>query len=418
MTTVTNLVCSKCGTVYAPKENQVMCKENHTNRLDILYDYERVKETLTKEALKRRNPKGIWRYEELMPVDKRYGVTLGEGGTPLIKAARLGEKLGLSNLYLKDDTRNPTGSFKDRAMAVGVAKAVEKGVRSVVTASSGNAAAALSAYSAKAGLECVAFVLDTASSGKLAQLSLYGAKIIRVRGIESGEDPTVKMMLETVRRKNWYPCPSFGPFNPYQVEGPKTISYELSEQFNWSVQDWVLVPTGSTCLLTGVWKGYRDFQEIGFIDEIPRLVPVQPAGNSPFVRAVKNKLTFEDIRAEPHPSTIASGLSDPFPWDGDAALKAVNESGGTAVSVDDKLIAQAVRDLAKYEGILAEPSGAAALAGLVQMLEDKAIDKNDRVVVLVTGSGLKDVNFLSSLMDELPPTIDANPEQLDKILRN
>lgn len=182
-----------------------------------------------------------------MPVSKICGKARRRGH-PLIKAERLAENLGLKGLYLN---RNPTASFKDRAMAVGVAKAVEMGVRTT-TASSGNAAAALAAYSAKARMDTVAFVLENASEGKIAQLLLYGAKVAKVRGLESGSDPTVKMMLEVVKRKWWYPCPSFGPFNPYQVEGPKAISYELAEQFGWKPFNWIFVPTGSGCLATGI----------------------------------------------------------------------------------------------------------------------------------------------------------------------
>ncbi len=211
---VEKMACSKCRKEYDPHENPLMC--NDLGRIDIYYDYEAVKEALTKETLRNRG-NDTWRWKELMPVDEKYATKLGEGGTPLIKAERLAEELGLNELYLKDETRNPTASFKDRAMAVGVAKAVEMGVKVAATASSGNAAAALAAYSAKAGINTVAFVLESASEGKIAQLLLYGAKVVKVRGLESGRDPTVKMLLEVVKRRGWYPCPSFGPFNPYQV---------------------------------------------------------------------------------------------------------------------------------------------------------------------------------------------------------
>ena len=352
----------------------------------------------------------------LKRLNEKYAVKLGEGGTPLIKATRLAEKYGLKELYIKDETRNPTGSFKDRSMSVSVAKAVELGVKVATTASSGNAAAALAAYSAKANIKTVAFVLSTVSESKVAQLKLYGASVIKVRGIETGEDPTVKMMLAAVREMGWYPSPSFGPFNPYQVEGPKAISFELAEQFNWEPYDWVLVPTGSSCLLAGIWKGVRDLREIGFTGYYPHLVAVQPEGNSALVRAIKAGLDFDQIEPEKHPHTIAAGLEDPYPWDGDAALEGIRKTRGTGEVASDDEIAQAVKDLAKYEGIFAEPSGAAALGALGKLINDHVIDRSDRIVVLVTGSGFKDLAFAQAQYTE-PPEIDADMAQLKQALK-
>jgi threonine synthase len=392
----------------------VMCEKEDLGRLDIYYDYEKVKETLTTDSLAGR-PRDVWRWAELLPSYEKFAARLAEGGTPLLKAPRLGERIGIRNLYLKDETRNPTGSFKDRAMAVSVAKAVEKKVRTVTTASSGNAAAALSAYAARAGLEAVAFVLDSASDAKVSQLVLFGAKVIKVRGIERGEDPSVKMMLEAVRRRGWYPSPSFGPFNPYQVEGPKTISLELAEGLGWKGYDWLLAPTGSSCLAAGLWKGLRDLRETGLAEEYPRLVPVQPAGNSALVRAIKGGIPARKIGAEPHPSTVASGLEDPYPWDADCTMEGVAQTRGLGETVTDQEILEAVRDLAKYEGIFAEPSGAAALAGARKLRAAGAIEGGDSVVVLVTGSGLKDVEAVKRLVGPVP-VIDPTVEDLERVL--
>jgi threonine synthase len=414
MSYIAKLVCSRCKKAYDPKDIPVLCDKGDLGRLDIVYDYEKIKDALDKEdvALRYRD---IWKWKEFLPVDERFAIRLGEGATPLIRAERLGEKLGLRNLYLKDETRNPTGSFKDRAMAIGVAKGREKGVKVVTTASSGNAAAALAAYAAKAGLGTVAFVLESASKGKIAQLNLYGAKVVKVRRRREGEDPTVMMMLEATKRKGWYPCPSFGPFNPYQVEGPKTISYELAEEFRWNSYDWVFVPTGSGCLLTGLWKGMQDLVKVGFVEYVPKLVAVQPKGNSPLVRAIKEGRRFEEIEPEKNPSTIATGLSDPFPWDGDMALEGVKGSNGTGVAPSDEEIMEAVKDLAKYEGVFAEPSGAAGLAGLKKVVEEGVVDKDERVVVLVTGTGLKDVELIEGLVRETP-IIDPDPRLIDAMV--
>jgi len=260
----------------------------------------------------------------------------------------------------------------------------------VAIASSGNAAASLAAYSAAAGIRCHAFVPPDAGSGKIAQLLLFGASITRCEQEKEGEDPTVQAMLEAVERHGYYPCPSFGPFNPYQVEGPKTMAYELYEQRDWESIDAILVPTGSGCLLTGIWKGVRDFKELDLIDSYPRIIAVQPEGNRALVQAIRKGMGMDGLVPEPYPASVAGGLLDPYPWDGDAAMTGVKATGGTGISVSDREILGAVKKLAAYEGVFAEPSGAAGLAGLERLLSEGDIKKGDRVAVLVTGSGLKD----------------------------
>jgi len=415
MAYVTHLRCSRCGSEYRLEDGKVICDRDDLGRLDIYYDYEAISRTLTKEALEKRRG-GVWRYFELLPVSRRSSiVSLGEGGTPMIRSERLSRHLGLKNLYLKDETRNPTASFKDRSMTVGVSKAVELGVKKTCTASSGNAAAALAAYSAKAGLECYAFVLEEASIGKISQLQLYGAKVFRVRRVEEGVDPTVQLLRLVVKNYGWYPCPSFGPFNPYQVEGPKTISYEIVEQLGWRIPDWILIPTGSSCLLAGIWKGLRDYYELGWIDHLPRLAAIQSTGNAPFVRAFKEGMDPMNIEPWRNPRTVASGLMDPYPWDGDAGLIALKETDGVAEAVPDDLILEAQKLLASMEGVFAEPSGAAGLAGAMKLLEDGVIDPSDEVVVLVTGSGLKDPDIVKSMFAE-PPMIGPSLEEFRRML--
>ena len=387
---VKRLVCSKCGTKYEPSRSPVMCRNRDLGRLDVVYDYDRVGERIDRRALAARNLRDIWRYEELLPVASQFAVRLGEGGTPLVRSGRLGDKLGMKHLFLKDDTRNPTASFKDRAMAVGSAKAVELKKRDVAIASSGNAAASLAAYSAAAGLKCHAFVPPDAAAGKIAQLLLFGASIKKCEQVREGEDATVQAMLAAVDRYGYYPCPSFGPFNPYQVEGPKTMVYEVYEQREWEALDAVIVPTGSGCLLTGIWKGIRDLKELGLIGTYPRVIAVQPSGNQALVKAIQKRTPIEEFVPEPHPESVAGGLLDPYPWDGDAVMEGVKKTRGTGVSVSDREILRSVRELAAYEGIFAEPSGAAGLAGLEKLLSDGDIDKGERVAVLVTGSGLKE----------------------------
>ena len=390
MSYVESLVCSKCGTKYEPEENPVMCRKKDLGRLDMVYDYDGVSELFGRDSLRSRKSSGVWRYEELLPVRPRFAVKLGEGGTPLIPSRRLGEKLGMKHLFLKDDTRNPTASFKDRAMAVGAAKAVEMKKRHVAIASSGNAAASLAAYSAAAGMKCHAFVPPDAAAGKIAQLLLYGASITRCEQVKEGEDATVQAMLASVEKFGYYPCPSFGPFNPYQVEGPKTLVYELYEQTGWEGVDSIFVPTGSGCLLTGVWKGLQDLKALDLLKSFPRIMAVQPEGNRALVKAIQDGTGMDGLVPEPYPKSVAGGLLDPYPWDGDAAIAGVRKTRGSGVSVSDREILRSVRELAAYEGIFAEPSGAAGLAGLKKLLAEGKVGADERVGVLVTGSGLKE----------------------------
>lgn len=413
---VKEMRCARCGKRYDPNSGPIRCANRDDGRLDIYYDYEALKEVLSPAALSKRE-KGVWKYRELLPiVDSGNIISLGEGGVPLIHGRRLGEKIGLRELLLLDDTRNPTGSFKDRPMTVGVSKAVELGYETVVSASSGNAAVALSAYSAKAGLRCITFVPEMASEAKLVQLTMFGAEAVRVRGLESGEDPTVKMLKDACDRYGWYPCPSFGPMNPYQAEGPKTMSFEIVEGLGWTTPDWVFVPVGAGGALAGNWKGYRDLEELGVMKSKPRMAAIQSAGCAPVVRAYEEAADPMKIRAWDRPESVASGLMDPFPWDGDAALNAVRESHGTAAAVSNEEILEAQRLLAKTEGIFAEPSGATSLAGLMKLVATGGVEKSDSAVVEITGSGLKDLQIAARGMREVP-LIGASIEELERVLK-
>ena len=343
-------------------------------------------------------------------------VSLGEGGTPLLESRRLAKELGVGELFIKDETRNPTWSFKDRPMTVGVSKAVEDGATTLASASSGNAAAALAAYCARAGRECFCFVPDIAPMGKIAQLILYGAKVVRLRGLHKGDDPTVRLLRQACAAYGWTPCPSFGPFNPYQAEGPKTLAYEIVEQLEWQVPDVVYVQVGAGGLLGGQWRGFTEFHELGLVDRLPCMVAVQATGCAPLVRAFKEERPPFEIRAWDRPHTVAEGLCDPFPWDGDAALKAVRESEGTAIAVGDELILKAQRLLAKYEGIFVEPTGATGLAGLIHRLELGQQDPDETIVVEATGGGLKDPDSALRAVQP-PPVINPDLQQLRSALK-
>ncbi len=408
------LKCIKCGRKHKPARALYNCKKCG-GKLEILYDYDAVADKIDKKTLAKRAA-GVWKYLELLPItNAKKIVTLGEGGTPLLEVRNLARKLRMKHLWLKDETRNPTASFKDRPMSVGISKAIEFGAKAVVTASSGNAAIALGAYSAKAGIDCYAFVPAEISAAKLAQLSIYGAHVIKAAPKGVG-DPAYELMRMACERYGWHPIPSCGLFNPYQPEGSKTISYEVCEQLGWRVPDWVMMPTGAGTLLSGNAKGYFEFKRLGFIKEIPRLAAIQAEGCAPLVKGFKENTQPYEIPTWENPQTVAGGLADPYPWDADTAIPAIKKSKGAAETVSDEEILSAEKLLAKIEGVFAEPSGAAGLAGLIKLLKAGVIDRQDVVVVEITGGGLKDQKTAMQLVRE-PPTIEPELKQLERLIR-
>lgn len=392
--------CAKCGKTYT--EDDVPANDGCGGRIDFQLDLEPLKDRITKEVLNRREG-GLWKYFEFMPLRNRTrAVSLGEGGTPLIASKRLAEAWNLKNLILKNETVNPSGSFKDRPVCVGVSRAYEDNAETVSAASSGNAAAAMSAYAARAGLRAVVFVPEDAPAGKLIHLRALGAKVFRVRKATEGVDPTTTLLKAACAEFGWTPTPSFGPFNCFQFEGTKSLGYEIAEQMSWDPPDWVLFPTGSGGLMAGTMKGLWEFQQMGFIDSMPRPVVVQPEGCAPIVRAFTENQDPLGIKPWDSNKTIAGGLADPFPWDGDAALRYLKLADGEVISVSDAAIEEALVDLGRLEGIFAEPSGVAALAGLRELVESGTIERQERVLVPITGSGFKDLATPDRLTPQVP----------------
>lgn len=409
---ILELRCLRCGRRHRPSRGLYTCGKCG-GKLDVIYDYEAVAAKISRIELSKRKG-GVWKYFELLPLARKKNiVSLGEGGTPLIPARNLAKELKMKYLFLKDETRNPTSSFKDRPMSVGVSKAVEFGARTVVCASSGNAAIALAAYAAKAGIKCYAYVPAGAPESKVAQLLMHGARVVQPKAGGAG-DPTYQLMLQSWKKFGWHPIPSGGAFNPYQPEGSKTISYEICEQLGWQAPDWVIVPTGAGTLLSGNAKGYFEFEQIGLIKGVPRLVAIQAEGCAPIVKAFREGTPPYEIPPWPDPRTVAGGLIDPYPWDADTAIPAIKRSGGTAETVNDAEILEAVKRLARSEGIFAEPSGAAGLAGLKKLLDGGVVSRSDVVVVEVTGGGLKDVATALKMV-ERPEVIEPKLEQLQKL---
>jgi threonine synthase len=293
---------------------------------------------------------------------------------------------------------------------VGVSRAFEDGATTVSAASSGNAAAAMSSYAARAGLQAVVFVPEDAPAGKLIHLRTLGAKVFRVKKVQQGVDPTTTLLRAACAEFGWTATPSFGPFNCFQFEGTKSLGYEIAEQSSWSSPDWILFPTGSGGLMAGTMKGLWEFQQMDLIDTLPRPVVVQPEGCSPIVRAFKEGQDPLNIIPWESNETVAGGLADPFPWDGDAALKYLNLADGETVAVTDEAIEEALIALGKLEGIFAEPSGVAALAGLKELVEQGVIDRSDMIVVPITGSGFKDLATPDRLTPEVPVILPETSE--------
>jgi threonine synthase len=397
---IRSIRCAKCGKEY--NEHNVPPNDGCGGRIDFEFDLETLKETLTRDSLGARK-NGLWKYFDLMPLRNRQSiVTLGEGNTPLLRSRRLADEWKLKGLLLKNEIFNPSGSFKDRPICVGVSRAYEDGATTVSAASSGNAAAAMSAYAARAGLQAVVFVPEDAPAGKLIHLRTLGAKVFRVKKVQQGVDPTTTLLRAACAEFGWTATPSFGPFNCFQFEGTKSLGYEIAEQSGWNPPDWILFPTGSGGLMAGTMKGLWEFKQMGLIDILPRPVVVQPEGCSPIVRAFKEGQDPLNIIPWDSNETVAGGLADPFPWDGDAALKYLKIADGEAVSVTDQAIEEALVALGKLEGIFAEPSGVAALAGLKELVEQGVINRSDRIVVPITGSGFKDLATPDRLTPKVP----------------
>ncbi len=379
--------CLICGKEYAPDEVEYVCPD-HGNEgiLDVRYDYERIGRQFSRAELAENRDYSIWRYKPLMPVRPDAEVPpLRVGWTPLYPAPRLAADLGLEQLWVKDDGRQPTASYKDRASAVAVVKAREKGAEIITTASTGNAAAALSGLCASVGQANVIFVPESAPQAKIAQLLVFGSTVMLVRG---SYDDAFELCLEAAGEYGWYNRNT--AYNPYMTEGKKTASLEICEQLAWQAPDVIVVSVGDGNIIGGLHKGLKDLLSLGWIDHMPRLIGVQAEGSSYMYQAWKNG---EDVLTKPpvQASTLADSISAGLPRDRIKALAAVNETDGAYVSVSDEEILAAIPTLARGSGVFGEPAGAAAYAGLVKAVNDNLIAAGERTVIINTGNGLKDV---------------------------
>ena len=377
------LECIGCHEKISPEHVSYYCGKCG-DLLEVKYDYEKLKLRLEESGWKNK-PLSVWKYEDFLPIiDKSKIVSLREGGTKLYKCSRLAEKLGLKNLYIKNEGENPTGSFKDRGMTVGVTKALEYGVKTVVCASTGNTSASLAAYAAKAGVRCLVVIPSgKVAYGKLAQAIVYGAEVVQIRG--NFDDALNIIIRLSLSSREVYMLNSV---NPYRLEGQKTLAYEVVEQLDGKPPDRVVVPVGNAGNISAIWKGFKEFKDLGFIDSLPKMMGVQAEGASPIAKAVK---AGEDtIKPIPKPETVATAIRIGAPVNWKKAIRAIRESDGGAEIVSDEEILEAQKVLARSEGLFVEPASASSIAGLKKFLEVGEIDRDETVVCVTTGHGLKD----------------------------
>ena len=373
--------CTRCGAEYEALPTITTCKCGGI--LDIQYSYSAIRDRFSPADLAQNRDFSMWRYRPFLPVEEDSPAPpLRVGWSPLYRADRLAGVLGLRKLYIKDDGQNPTASLKDRASAMAVVKALEAGADTIACSSTGNAASSLAGNAAAAGLSTYIFVPSQAPKGKVAQLMIFGAAVISVDG--SYED-TFALSKTAIDRWGWYNRNA--AINPYLSEGKKTVTFELMEQLGWQVPDYVALSVGDGCTIAGVWKGFRDLYETGFIGKLPRLISVQAEGCCPLNRALQ---TGEDWRPMEE-NTLADSIAVGVPRNAGKALNAVRESGGIAVNVSDEEILEAMRLLGRTQGVFGEPAGVTGTAGVKKALELGLLDPEATVVSIVTGNGLKDV---------------------------
>ncbi|HXG94044.1 MAG TPA: threonine synthase [Blastocatellia bacterium] len=378
---VTHLYCSSCAKQYEPRKLYNLCECGKP--LMVAYNLERASESLTRESLAGR-ANNLWRYREVLPVEDDSNIlTLGEGMTPLIKAERLGAQLGTSNLYIKDESLNPTASFKARGMAVAISMAKELGVKKVAVPSAGNAAGALAAYAAKAGLEAYIFMPKDTPRANIIECQQMGAHVTLIDGLITD---CGKIVAERKQAEGWFDVSTLK--EPYRVEGKKTMGYELAEQLNWQLPDVIVYPTGGGTGLIGMWKAFDEMERMGWIgSHRPRMVSVQAEGCAPIVKAFAAGASAGADIADAH--TVASGLRVPRAVGDFIMLDILRKSKGAAVSVSDDELLAAVKEIGALEGIFAAPEGAACLPALRQLINRGEVGREERVVLFNTGAGLK-----------------------------
>lgn len=398
----TGFRCVECAAEYRIADCKYVCPACEGN-LDVLYDYEAVRQHLTKESLASDRNFTMWRYRPLLPIEESSSVPrLTVGWTPIYDCVNLAERYAIKQLLIKDDGRNPTASFKDRPSSLAVVKAQEAGASIITTASSGNAGSALAGMCASVGMRSVIFVPASAPIAKIAQLQIYGATVVIVEG---SYDEAYDLCIEASVRFGWYQR-STG-YNAFTREGKKTAALEISEQLNWQIPDKVFVAVGDGNIISGLWKGFTEFHRLGFIEKLPQLIGVQSEAASAIVDAVNGDGLIHEAPAH----TIADSINVGKPRDGTLAVRAIRDSGGHGLKVSDEEIVAAIPTLARETGVFAEPAAAAAYAGFVKACRTGGIKSDERVLLMLTGNGLKDIDTARRAVKE-PMRVRPDLEEL------
>ncbi len=399
-----HLECTECGKKFSAEKVQTICEECDAP-LFARYDLGRINNSVRRENLRSRYP-SMWRYREFLPVKEDENiVSLGEGFTPIHRLNTLGKEIGINELYMKDEGVIPTGTFKSRGLSLGVSKAKELGVSKIAIPSAGNAAGALAAYGARAGIDIYVVMPKVAPEACIIESYMLGANVYLVDGllpdcgeiIEEGKDKYGWFSISTTKE-------------PYRVEGKKTMGLELAEQFSWELPDTILYPTGGGTGLIGMWKAFTELKEMGWIDHdsLPKMIPVQAEGCAPIVEAVKQGR--EETSFWETPKTVADGIRVPKAFADKLILKAVDESGGTAISVSDEELLRSSEELGRKEGVFACPEGSATLAGAKKLRDEGMLGKDEKILLYNTGTGLKYINTYAENLDIDIPVIESAEE--------
>ncbi|HUF00525.1 MAG TPA: threonine synthase [Anaerolineales bacterium] len=380
---ITRLECSKCHKEYSHRQIQTFCPNCKATLLP-KYDLDAARGKLDRDEISRRS-KGMWRWQELLPVlHQENQIFLGEGDAPLLPLPHLEKELGLSNLYVKDESNNPTGSFKARGLAAAISKAKELGIGKVIIPTAGNAGGAMAAYAARAGLKSHIFMPKDTPIANIVESRIAGAEVVLVDGLISD---AAALAGEKARAEGWFDVSTFK--EPYRVEGKKVMGYELAEAFGWSLPDVIIYPTGGGTGLVGMWKAFAELEALGWLEDTkrPRMVSVQAEGCAPVVKAFQANASSCEFWE--NAQTIASGLRVPKSFADHLILQDIYDSSGTAIAVSDDLTLKAQEQLARMEGIFAAPEGAATLAALQELIQQGWVHPEERIVLFNTGSGLK-----------------------------
>lgn len=378
---LTHLECSVCGDRHSPHELQTVCRSCGKSLL-ARYDLHSAKQHFTRASIKTRTP-SMWRYRELLPVEREeHIVSFGEGMTPVVPLLRIGKELGLSHLWMKDESRLPTGSFKARGLGMAISKAKELGVKKVCMPSAGNAGGAMAAYAARAGMESYVFLPEDTPEINIKECLACGAHVELVKGNISDAAGAMNQKKQT----DWFDVSTLK--EPYRLEGKKTMGYELAEQFEWTLPEVIVYPTGGGTGLIGMWKAFDEMEQLGWIgSKRPMMVAVQTSGCAPIVKAFRERKSESEFWQ--NAQTVASGLRVPKAFADHLILKAIYESNGYAVAVSDEEIMAAVREIASKEGLFICPEGAATLVALSVLLREKKIETTESVLLFNTGAGVK-----------------------------